>query len=145
MRCEVFDAFDSGDIDLGRTKRDRRRVLERSLDFAKTGELDRTSTTGRDADSPFEEDLAAVIRGLGFYPLHQVGPAGIHIDLGVRHLEQPCHSLASVGCDGAPHHSAIWAREGDRMLLDILEGYGWTFRRVLSPIGPTAARMRSPN
>ena len=62
VRCEVFASFDPGDIDPGRVKRDGPRVLKRFLDYAKTGQMDVKAPTGREADSPFEEDVAAVIR-----------------------------------------------------------------------------------
>lgn len=63
IRCEVFASFDPGDIDLNRTSREGPRILKRFLDFAKNGRLDVDSPTGLDADSPFEEDVADVVRG----------------------------------------------------------------------------------
>ncbi len=132
VRCEVSASFDPGDIDPARSKRDGTQVLKRFLDFAKIGELDITSATGLDADSPFQEDVAAVIRGLGFKADHQVGTAGFRIDIGVRHPERPGQFLVAVECVGAAYHSTIWARERDRLRQDILEGYGWTFHRIWS-------------
>jgi len=132
VRCEVFASFDPGDIDLSRTSRDGPRVLKRFLDFAKTGVIEQHAPTGLDHDSPFEADVAAVIRGLGFEADPQVGSAGFRIDLGVRHPDRPGQYLMAVECDGAAYHGALWARERDRLRQDILENLGWRFHRIWS-------------
>ena len=132
VRCEVFASFDPGDIDPTRVKRDGPRVLKRFLDFAKTGKMDVPSQTGLDADSPFEEDVAAIITSLGFTADKQVGSGGFRIDIGVRHPERPGQYLMAVECDGAAYHSAIWARERDRLRQDILENLSWRFHRIWS-------------
>ncbi len=132
VRCEVFASFDPGDIDPSRTRREGPRVLKRFLDFAKTRLIAERAATGLQADSPFEEDVAAVIARLGFLPDPQVGTAGFRIDIGVRHPERPGEYLAAVECDGAAYHAALWARERDRLRQDILEGLGWRFHRIWS-------------
>lgn len=132
VRCEVFASFDPGDIDLSRTTRDGPRVLKRFLDFAKTGVIEQHAPTGLDHDSPFEADVAAVIRSLGFEADPQVGSAGFRIDLGVRHPDRPGQYLMAVECDGAAYHGALWARERDRLRQDILENLGWRFHRIWS-------------
>lgn len=132
VRCEVFASFDPGDIDPSRVKRDGPRILKRFLDYAKTGSMDVNSPTGLEADSPFEEDVAVVIQSLGFLADTQVGSAGFRIDIGVRHPDRPGQYLLAVECDGAAYHSALWARERDRLRQDILENLGWTFHRIWS-------------
>lgn len=132
MRCEVFASFSPGDIDPSRSTRDGPRVLKRFLDFAKTGIMDTPSATGLDADSPFEEDVAQVIRSLGYTADPQVGSAGFRIDIGVRHPDRPGQYLVAVECDGATYHSALWARERDRLRQSILENLGWHFHRIWS-------------
>ena len=132
VRCEVFASFDPGDIDPSLTKRDGPRVLKRYLEFAKTGVMDVPVQTGLDADSPFEEDVARVIRGLGYEADPQVGSAGFHIDIGIRHPDRPGQYIVAVECDGAAYHSALWARERDRLRQDILENLGWRFHRIWS-------------
>ena len=131
-RCEVFASFDPGDIDPSRSARDGPRVLKRFLQFAKTGEIDERSPTGLGADSAFEEDVADVIRSFGYLADPQVGSAGFRIDIGVRHPERPGQYLAAVECDGATYHSALWARERDRLRQGVLEGMGWRFHRIWS-------------
>jgi len=132
IRCEVFASFDPGDIDLNRTSREGPRILKRFLDFAKNGRPDVDSPTGLDADSAFEEDVADVIRGYGFLADAQVGSAGFRIDLGIRHPDKPGSYILAVECDGATYHSALWARERDRLRQDVLEHLGWRFHRIWS-------------
>lgn len=132
VRCEVFASFDPGDIDPGRVKRDGPRVLKRFLEFAKTGVIEEHAPLGLEADSPFEEDVAEVIRSLGYLADPQVGSAGFRIDIGVRHPERPGQYLVAVECDGAAYHSALWARERDRLRQGILENLGWYFHRIWS-------------
>lgn len=132
VRCEAFASFDPGDIDPSRVSRDGPRVLKRFLDYAKTGIMDVRAPTGLEADSPFEVDVAGVITSLGFLADPQVGSAGFRIDIGVRHPDRPGQYLVAVECDGAAYHSALWARERDRLRQDILENLGWRFHRIWS-------------
>lgn len=131
-RCLVFCSFDPGDIDLNRVTRDGPRVFKRFLEFARSGQMAQPEVTGELADSPFESDVADLIRRLGYPCDHQVGSAGFKIDLGVRHPDRPGRYILAVECDGATYHSALWARERDRLRQDVLEGLGWRFHRVWS-------------
>ena len=47
-------------------------------------------------------------------------------------VERPGRYLLAVECDGATYHSALWARERDRLRQDILEDLGWRFHRIWS-------------
>jgi hypothetical protein len=132
VRCEVFCSFDPGDIDVSRTTRVGPGVLKRFLEFAKSGQLHLPEPSGEGGDSPFEEDVAEVVRDLGFPCDAQVGSAGFRIDLGVRHPERSGQYILAVECDGATYHSAIWARERDRLRQEVLEGMGWRFHRIWS-------------
>lgn len=131
-RCVVFCSFDPGDIDLTRVTKEGPRVLKRFLDFARSGQMAQPEMTGELADSPFEEDVADVIRNLGFPCDYQVGSGGFRIDIGVRNPDQPGRYILAVECDGATYHSALWARERDRLRQDVLEGLGWRFHRIWS-------------
>lgn len=132
VRCEVFASFDPGDIDPARTRGEGPRILRRFLDFAKNGRVDDGSPTGEGADTPFEEDIADIVRSLGFLADPQVGSSGFKIDIGVRHPDRPGTYILAVECDGAAYHSALWARERDRLRQDVLEHLGWSFHRVWS-------------
>jgi hypothetical protein len=132
IRCEIFASFDPADIDLGRTRGEGPRIFKAFLDFAKSGRVQDAKPTGGYADSPFEEDVADVIKSLGFLADHQVGSAGFEIDLGIRHPDRPGAYILAVECDGATYHSALWARERDRLRQDVLEHLGWRFHRIWS-------------
>ncbi len=132
VKCEIFCSFDPGDIDLGRTQKEGPRILKRFLEFAKTGIMDQALPTGGEADSPFEDDVANEIRKLGYTVDHQIGSAGFLIDLGIKHPEQSGQYMLAVECDGATYHSALWARERDRLRQDVLENLGWQFHRIWS-------------
>ncbi len=132
VRCEVFTSFDPADIDLSRSKANGVRVFKRFLDYAKTGELQEKAPTGMAPDSKLEIDIAREIRAMGFEVDYQVGTAGFRIDLGIRDPEKPGRYILAVECDGATYHSALWARERDRLRQDVLEGFGWQFHRVWS-------------
>lgn len=132
QRCEVFASFDPGEISVERSKSEGVRVLKRFLDFAQSGMLDEKRPTGAPADSPFEEMVADAIRALGYDVDHQVGSAGFRIDLGVRHPDLPGKYVLAVECDGATYHSALWARERDRLRQQVLEHLGWRFHRIWS-------------
>lgn len=132
VRCDVFASFDPGDIDPSRTTREGVRILKRFLEFARDGRMDDSVVSGEMPDSPFEEDVAEVIRSFGFLADPQIGSAGFRIDMGVRHPERPGTYLLAVECDGATYHSALWARERDRLRQDVLEHLGWRFHRIWS-------------
>jgi len=132
LRCEVFASFEPTDIDLTRARGEGVRVLKRYLDFARTGKRDQDLPTGEDADSELEQDVAGVIRGMGFLADPQVGSLKFRIDIGVRHPSQPGRYLLAVECDGATYHHALWARERDRLRQEVLEHLGWRFHRIWS-------------
>ncbi len=132
FRTEVFVSFAPGDIDLSRTRSEGARVLKRFLSFAETGQAELARPTGAEPDSEFEVSVAEELRRLGYRVDHQVGSAGFRIDLAVRHPERPGRYMLAVECDGASYHSALWARERDRLRQQVLEGLGWRVHRVWS-------------
>lgn len=132
VRCEVFASFDPADIDPSRTTRQGTRILKRFLDFANGGLVNDAEPTGLQADTPFEADVADVIRSLGYLVDSRGGSAGFRIDIGVRHPDRPGTYIAAVECDGQTYHSAQWARERDRLRQDVLEHLGWRFHRIWS-------------
>lgn len=132
LKCEVFVSFHPSDIDPSRSAREGVRILKHYLEFANGAPLSGITSVGESAESPFEEDVADVIRQLGYLVDLQVGTAGFRIDLGVRHPDRPGAYLLAVECDGATYHSALWARERDRLRQDVLEHLGWRFHRIWS-------------
>ena len=131
-RCRVFCSFDPGDIVVKQNTPDGVRIFKRFLTYAKDGTLHESVPTGLGADSELEEDIAQVIRDLGYVVDPQVGTAGFRIDLGVRYPDRPGQYMLAVEADGATYHSALWARERDRLRQGVLEHLGWRFHRVWS-------------
>ena len=132
LRCEIFCSFDPGEIDLRRNDKEGVRILKRYLDFAESGILNDNEVTGLGPDSPFEEDVAKEMRKLGYQVEYQVGSAGFRIDLAVRNPNKLGRFMLAVECDGATYHSALWARERDRLRQGVLENLGWRFHRIWS-------------
>lgn len=131
VACEVYTSFNPADIDLARTSKEGPKVLKTFLQFAENGYLPALEATSEEPDSDFEIDVASEIRNLGFEVDYQVGTAGFRIDIGVRKPQSENYILA-VECDGATYHSALWARERDRLRQNVLEGFGWKFHRIWS-------------
>lgn len=132
FKTEVFVSFDSGDIDLSRTRSEGAQVLKHFLRAAETGRAEQPHALDDDPDSDFEVSVAKAIRSLGYEVDHQIGSGGFKIDLAVRDPDQPGKYTLAVECDGATYHSALWARERDRQRQEVLEGLGWRFHRVWS-------------
>ena len=132
LRCEVFASFDPSEIDLTRARGEGVRIFKRYLEFAKNGKFEQDTPTGEGAETALEQDVADVIRQMGFLADPQVGSSGFRIDIGVRHPSRPGTYLLAVECDGATYHHALWARERDRMRQEVLEHLGWKFHRVWS-------------
>lgn len=102
------------------------------LEYADTGLISqRGSLSGGVPESPFEESLARVIRGMGLEAVPQVGVAGFFIDIGVR-LSNCSDFLLGVECDGATYHSARSARDRDRLREEVIRSRGWQLHRVWS-------------
>ena len=83
-----------------------------------------------DADHPAKG--APFARRSTFLADPQVGSAGFRLDLGIRHPDKPGTYILAVECDGATYHSALWARERDRLRQEVLEHLGWHFHRIWS-------------
>jgi very-short-patch-repair endonuclease len=108
------------------------RALKSFLHFAETGEFEHIKETGREIDSPFEEDVLSEIRRMGYEAEPQIGSAGFFIDMAVRDPQQPGRYVLAVECDGASYHSSASARARDRLRQSVLEGLGWRFHRIWS-------------
>ncbi|OZC02389.1 DUF3320 domain-containing protein [Rubricoccus marinus] len=131
-RCEVFTNLRADDIDLNRTESRGVAAFKRYLQFAATGQLEMAEPTGRAMDSPFEEAVARALRGLGYRIEPQVGVGSFRIDLAVVDPDAPGRYVIGIECDGATYHSALTARDRDRIRQSVLEGLGWRIHRIWS-------------
>ena len=131
-RCIVHCNFVGADLDLRRSGARGVRALKTFLEYAQHGVIDVPEATGKEADSPFEEAVAARLRALGHDVDHQVGSAGFFVDLAVVDAERPGRYLLGIECDGATYHSSRSARDRDRLRQQVLEGLGWRIHRIWS-------------
>ncbi|MDY0304575.1 MAG: DUF3320 domain-containing protein, partial [Sphaerochaeta sp.] len=132
-RCEVFCNFRADDLRLEKGTGRGVEALQRYLRYAETGELPEVvQPSGREPDSPFEEEVAERLREAGYEVDHQIGTSGYFVDLGVVDPSHPGRYLMGIECDGRSYHSAKWARDRDRLRQEVLEARGWTIYRVWS-------------
>ncbi len=131
-RCEVFSSITADDIDLERGKGEGVVAFKLFLKFAQTGKLDFGQVTDREADSVFEEQVAAALRAKGYIVKMQIGIAGFFIDLAIVDAVKPGHFLIGIECDGASYHSSRSARDRDRLRQAVLEDHGWIIHRIWS-------------
>jgi very-short-patch-repair endonuclease/phenylpyruvate tautomerase PptA (4-oxalocrotonate tautomerase family) len=107
-------------------------ALKMFLSFAQTGKLGIAEETGRDADSIFEEQVAARLTALGHDVKTQIGTAGFFVDLAVSDPEKPGRFVLGIECDGAQYHSSRSARDRDRLRQNVLEAHGRVLHRIWS-------------
>jgi len=132
LRCEVFTNLAPEDIDLSRTNARGVKALKTFLTYARDGNLNIPVETGRDFDSPFEEEVYASLTDMGYSVRKQIGCAGFYIDLAVVDPKDSNRYILGIECDGASYHSARSARDRDRLRQSVLEDKGWNIIRVWS-------------
>jgi very-short-patch-repair endonuclease len=132
QRLEVFASITADDIDLNRARGRGVAVLKTFLHYAATGVLGTAEVSGRGFDSPLEAEVARALVGLGHQVDGQIGVAGFFVDLAVRDPERPGRYLLGIECDGSAYHSALWARDRDRLRQQVLEDQGWILHRIWS-------------
>jgi very-short-patch-repair endonuclease len=133
QRCEVFSSMTDEDIDLDfANSRKGVFAFKLFLHFARTGRMAIATTTGRDHDSVFEEQVGNALHARGFTVHRQVGVAGFFIDLAVSDPDLPGRYLIGIECDGAPYHDSRSARDRDRLRQAVLEDNGWIIHRIWS-------------
>lgn len=132
---EIFSSVRSEDIDLSRTRARGVSDLKAYLDYAVRGAraiAEESLPTGREPDSPFEQDVIKLLRNAGWTVHPQVGCSGYRIDIGVVDQANPGKYLAGIECDGASYHGLPVARDRDRLRQSILQNLGWSLFRVWS-------------
>jgi len=128
----VFSSITADDLDLARAGGRGVAAFKAFLHYAQTGILDVARPSGRAAGSPFEEQVAAALAGLGHEVEAQIGIAGIFVDLAIRDRDRPGRYLLGIECDGADYHGARSARDRDRLRQQVLEDRGWIIHRIWS-------------
>ncbi|MCM4161731.1 DUF3320 domain-containing protein [Antarcticibacterium flavum] len=132
LAMEVFSNFTAGDLNTSNNSPVGVKALKSFLQYAENGHLENRFETGKDTDSPFEDQVITVIRKMGYEIEPQVGSAGFFIDIAVKDPDKPGKYILAVECDGASYHSSVSARDRDRLRQSVLEGMGWVFHRIWS-------------
>ncbi|WP_425667728.1 DUF4011 domain-containing anti-phage protein Hhe (plasmid) [Vibrio tubiashii] len=133
QRIHVFSSMTADQIVLTDSSSLGVQSLKGYLQYAQTGHL-----IGQDGiqqgqpDSDFEIAVMDALAKHGFECVPQVGVAGFYIDIAVRDPGMPGRYLMGIECDGATYHSSRSTRDRDRVRQGVLEGLGWTIRRIWS-------------
>jgi very-short-patch-repair endonuclease len=125
----------AADMDLTGSNSEGAHLLKAYLEYAEKGvdTLGRLSASfNAEAESPFEEEVAAALIRHGLEPVPQVGCGGFRIDMALKHPKRPGEFCLGIECDGATYHSSQTARDRDRIRQGILESLGWNIVRVWS-------------
>ena len=131
----LFTSFDAGMIDLSRTSAAAVRDLKHFIEFADRGPkalAEVHSDSVGSTESPFEDAVMSMLERRGWSVRPQIGVSGYRIDLGIVHPDHPGDFLAGIECDGAMYHSALTARDRDKVRQAVLENLGWTIIRIWS-------------
>lgn len=132
LAMEVFCNFTADDLETQSTSPFGVKALKSFLKYAESGVLETRFETGKETDSPFEDEVISVIKNMGYDVEPQVGSAGFFIDIAVKDPNKPGKYVLAVECDGASYHSSVSARDRDRLRQNVLEGMGWKFHRIWS-------------
>ena len=124
----IYTSLRPEDIVMDATTPDGTKALRNYLEYARTGSLTTYEETDREPDSDFEISVMDMLKLRGYEVTPQLGVAGYHIDIAVKHPDAPGSYLAAIECDGASYHSALSVRDRDRIRQEILESLGWRGR-----------------
>lgn len=125
----------SADLDLSGSTSLGANLLKGYLEYAERGvdslarEIDSIT---REAESTFEQEVAAALIARGLHPVLQVGCGGFRIDMALKHPQRPGEFCLGIECDGATYHSSKTARDRDRIRQNVLEHLGWNIIRIWS-------------
>ena len=132
-RMTIVSAFSAADMDPDRLRSEGPRMLRDYIAYAASAGRDLGSAR-RDAEplNPFELDIKQRLEAAGIPLQPQYGASGYWIDFAAMHPDQPGRPVLAIEADGARYHSAINARERDRLRQEHLERLGWCFHRIWS-------------
>lgn len=131
-RIVTFTSMDPSDIRAQEDGNPGTYMLKCWLEYSATNILEAGTDTNKDPDSEFEELVIEKIKSIGCEAVPQVGVVGYCIDIGIKHPDWPHGFIMGVECDGATYHSALSARDRDRLRQEVLEGLGWNLYRIWS-------------
>lgn len=131
----IFSTLQADQIDLSRTNARGVEDLKIFLQYAKQGR----SALGHFADeaeinatSPFETEVAELLKERGWTVHKQIGTSSYKIDLAVVNPDNPDNYLAGIECDGETYCNSPTARDRDKSGQSVLQGLGWNIIRIWS-------------
>ena len=134
QRCHVFTNLRSEDIAVDETGNRGVRALREFLQYAETGVLrqEMAEVSGREPDSPIQAAVADALRNRGHRVHEEVASGGRFVDMAIVDPKRPGRYALGIEFDGASYHSALWARDRDRLREAVLKNLGWRLHRIWS-------------
>jgi very-short-patch-repair endonuclease len=133
---KLVTSIEPEDIDLTKTEAQGAALLRNYLEVARDGVKavfkDDKISADAEFESPFEESVFKILTERGVHLVPQVGVSKYRIDFAVFEPDQPGRYILGIECDGTMYHSALTARDRDRLRQQILEGLGWKIHRIWS-------------
>ena len=132
-RMTIVSAFSAANMDPDKLRSQGPQMLREYIAYAASAGHDLGSAR-RDAEplNPFEIDIKNRLEAQGVPLQPQYGASGYWIDFAAMHPDQAGRPVLAIEADGARYHSAINARERDRLRQEHLERLGWRFHRIWS-------------
>lgn len=132
-RMTIVSAFSTANMDPDRLRSQGPQMLRDYIAYAESAGGDLGSAR-RDAEplNPFEIEIKNRLEAQDIPLQPQYGASGYWIDFAAMHPEQPGRPVLAIEADGARYHSAINARERDRLRQEHLERLSWRFHRIWS-------------
>lgn len=82
--------------------------------------------------SNFSKDVHRRLTELGYQVSAEIGSSGFYIDLAIHHPIIPSNFVLGIECDGALFHSSPYARDRDKIRMELLKSRGWRIERIWS-------------
>ncbi|MEM3051598.1 MAG: DUF3320 domain-containing protein, partial [Candidatus Bathyarchaeia archaeon] len=133
-RAILVTSIKSSDIDIKSTKAEGTLLLQKYLEYAEKGPdvLNIPRQKAGEFESPIEEDVAQVVKSLGYTVVPKVGYSSCPIDIGVIDPDSGNY-LLGIEFDGPTYASANSARDRDRLREQVLSQLSWKIHRIWSP------------
>ncbi len=129
--CHVFTNLQAEDISPSGSAGTR--ALHTFLAYAETGNMpDNPRISSFEVDSPFQQEVAALLEDRGYTAHQEVASGGRFVDIGIVDPQRPGRYIIGIECDGAAYHSSRSARDRDRLREEVLRGLGWELHRIWS-------------
>lgn len=132
-RSVVYSSMLEHAIDESRVSGLGPKSLKAFLKYAARSDHTAHDEIARQFASPFEASIARALEAHDHTIRPCVGVSGFFVDLSVVAPDEPTRYALGVECDGPDYASARWARDRDRLRIQVLEDRGWTIHRAWSP------------